>query len=191
MRRSGPLRLLPLLIIIVILTGCAYPISNPLRAQARRDLSIPQVIANPSAYRHALVIWGGAILSVENQDGRSTLLVKEYPLDWRGEPNIFRESDGRFLLHTSRYLDPAVYRKGRYITMAGEITGVKTEKSGKAEYRYPELSAREIHLWRDYPVVYYDYPPPAWDWGWGWGPPYYGWHHDYYYHSPPYYRHYW
>ena len=179
MQRSLPIRLLPLLALVLLLSGCVYPISKPLRLQARPDLTVPVIIDNPSAYGHAVVIWGGTILSVQNEGGQSSILVKEYPLDWRGEPNFYEESRGRFLVRTANYLDPAVYRRGRYVTIAGEVTGIRTEKSGQTEYRYPVLAAREMHLWRDYPIGFYDYPPPAWRWGWG--PPYGGWYDDYYY----------
>ena len=56
-----------------------------------------------------------------------------------GEPKETLASEGRFLMLADKYLDPYVYRKGKRITVAGEILGEKTKPLGELDYRYPLL----------------------------------------------------
>lgn len=151
----------------MMVIGCAHPISAPLRQQARKDLTLPKVIQAPGENRGSIVIWGGAIQAIENRDdGSTTLQIKEYPLDWTGEPNAYVESGGEFMVHTPQYLDPTIYERGRWITMGGELIGVRITQTDTLQYRYPEVVAREIHLWQIYPEVY------VFSSNWSWNPPY-------------------
>jgi outer membrane lipoprotein len=151
----------------LMVIGCAYPISAPLRQQARKDLSPALVVQNPEANRGAVVIWGGVIQEVEQRDdGSTTLVVKEFPLDWIGEPNSYRESRGQFIANTPQYLDPSVYEQGRWVTVGGAVTGVKITRADRLQYRFPEVETREIRLWKTFPEVYSLAPY------WTWGPPY-------------------
>jgi outer membrane lipoprotein len=47
-------------------------------------------------------------------------------------------------------LDPYLFRKGRRITVAGEIQGDQTGPLGEMDYRYPPLLSKQIYLWPDY-----------------------------------------
>ncbi len=140
--------------------------SYEVRAEARPDATFPMVQETPQAYVGSVVIWGGEILGTRNRsDGSTTLTVLEMPLE-AGEQPVEREmSRGRFLAVTSRYLDPAVYRRGTRITVAGRIAGEESRPVGGMRYRYPVVDILGIHIWKK-GVVYY-------------GPPYYGgpyWH---------------
>lgn len=157
-----------LFLCLLLAVGCAYPISSPLRQQARRDLTFNRVFENPDPYRGTVVIWGGVIRKVENQKDGSNLVVLAFPLTWREEPKVWEDPDGRFIVKSAKYLDPAVYCTGRRITVAGEVTGSQTRPLNEVPYRYPELTAREIHLWRSHPVHYFTY------YGYGYGPYWYG-----------------
>jgi outer membrane lipoprotein len=79
------------------------------------------------------------------------------------------ESEGRFLVHHSGYLDPAIYRSGRHLTVVGEVMGGKSLKIGEAEYRYPVLTSKFLHLWakahRYYGPNYYPYYYPIYPYG--------------------------
>ena len=77
--------------------------------------------------------------------------------EWVEEPEKEEPSGGRLLVLGERFLDPYHYRKGKEITVAGEILGEKTRPLGKMEYRYPLLLSKQIYLWRKHP---YYYPPP-------------------------------
>jgi outer membrane lipoprotein len=170
-------RLSWLLCVLFILTGCAPVISKNLREQADLSLSFGEVIRNPDAFKGRTVIWGGEIIETSNEENGETVLeVFQRPLNWREEPQETVASEGRFLVRVEKYLDPYIYRRGRKITVAGEILGSEVRPIGKMEYRYPLILSKEIYLWTYYYYPYYAYPYPYyypgypwWGWGWGWG----------------------
>jgi outer membrane lipoprotein len=172
-----------LLSLILLLSGCAHVISKDLRGKTDLSLTFGQVYQNPNTYRGKLVVWGGEIIETINQkDGTTQIEVYQKPLGWRGEPKETVTSEGRFLILTDKYLDPYLFRRGRKITVAGEILGEEFKHIGQMDYRYPLLSSKQIYLWPEYyyrPYPYYYYDPwwgyPYW-WGFGFGIYY---HHHY------------
>ncbi len=115
-----------------LLSGCAHVISKDLRGKADPSLTFREVFQNPNAYQGKMVIWGGDIVKTINQkDGTTLVEVFQLPLSRRGEPNETYPSEGRFLILTEKYLDPYLFRRGRKITVAGEILGERTMALGK------------------------------------------------------------
>ena len=178
MNRSPLSSLFLILLLMIVLPACAPVISKELRKTADLTTTFQQVFQNPEAYKGKTVIWGGEIIETINQKDRSTLVeVLQRPLDWLEEPQRTEPSGGRFLILADGYLDPYIFRRGRRLTVAGEILGGQTKPLGEMEYRYPLLRSKQIYLWGD--VYHYPYPPPYypyypwWYHGW-WGYPY-GW----------------
>jgi outer membrane lipoprotein len=162
-----------LLFLIIFLSGCAHVISKDLRGKADPSLTFGQVHQNPNAYKGKLVVWGGEIVQTENlKDGTTQIEVFQKPLGWRGEPKDTGYSEGRFLILTEQYLDPYLFRRGRKITVAGEIQGEKIKPLGEMDYRYPVVSSKQIYLWPVYyypPYPYYHYYDPWWGYPYWWG----------------------
>lgn len=160
------------LILLFALYGCAHVISKDLRKTIDPSVTFEQVIKNPELYKGKNVIWGGEIIDTFiHKDGTSEIEVFQRPLSSRGEPKLTDISEGRFIVHDLRYLDPYHYRRGRRITVAGEIIGQKIKPLGEMDYRYPLISAKQIYLWPEYyyyPYPYYYYDPwwyyPRWWW---------------------------
>jgi outer membrane lipoprotein len=177
---SNRLQWFLILFLSILLPGCAHVISKNLRANTDPSLTFSQVYQNPKAYRGKLVVWGGDIVDTINQkDGTTQIEVFKRPLDWREKPKETLVSEGRFLILADGYLDPYLYRRGRKITVAGEILGEKIKPLGEMDYRYPFLLSKQIYLWEDYyypPYPYYYYEP-WWGYPWypWWGYPYRGW----------------
>ena len=147
---------------LILFLGCV-PISKELRVQADRTLTFQQVFKNPDAYKGKIAIWGGDVVETINQkDGRTLIVVLQRPLDWMEEPKIQR-SEGRFIILVEGYVDPYVFRRGRKITVAGEILGRKVMRLGELEYPYPFLLSKQIYLWGE--RYYYPYPAPYYPWG--------------------------
>jgi outer membrane lipoprotein len=152
-------------VLFPLLSGCA-PISKELRTKTDQTLTFQQIFDNPEAYQGKMVIWGGEIIRTLNQKDKTTLIeVLQRPLGWREEPKRTDASGGRFLILAEGFLDPHLYRRGRAITVAGEILGEKMRFLGEIEYRYPLLLSKQIHLWREhyrrYPSPYF----PEYPWG--------------------------
>jgi outer membrane lipoprotein len=161
----------------VLFSGCAHVISKDLRTKSDPSLTINQFRQHPEAFKGKWVVWGGVIVETVNQkDGTTQIEVFQEPLGWRGEPKDMATSEGRFLILTDQYLDPYIFRRGKKITIAGEILGEKIKPLGEMDYRYPIVSSKQIYLWPEYyyqpyPYTYYD---PWWRYPYGWGYPYWG-----------------
>jgi len=162
--------LLWLFLIFSFISGCGHVISENLRKQIDPAITFKQVFENPSAYTGKMVLWGGEIIQAINQkDGTTLIEVFQTPLRWRGEPKDTEESipfEGRFLIRIAKYIDPYLYRRGRKITVAGEIQGEITKLLDEMSYRYPVILSRQIYLWEEYHYQYpthYYYYDPWWD----------------------------
>ena len=172
---SGAFYLVFSLFLMILFSGCT-PISRELRAQADRTLSFQQVFQNPETFRGKIVIWGGEIIETTNQkDGTTLIVILQRPLDWMQEPKIQR-SEGRFIILVEGYVDPYVFKRGRRITVAGEIVESKVMRLGELEYPYPLLQSKQLYLWGEYYYSPYPYPYyPWWHYGYTsprWGYPY-------------------
>ena len=181
MKTRTTIRILLLGTVLGLLSGCAsYPISKGLRQEAK-PLTLAQVNAHPHGYTDATVIWGGQIVTTVNSTNGGSIYVLKLPLNSDGRPSRYSISPGRFIAHRNGFIDPEIFRKGQLITVAGAITGVKTQPLQKSQYTYPVIGIEELHLWNRRPVTYYY--SPAWYWGaygpglsWGWYGPGWAWY---------------
>lgn len=171
-----------LLCVAILLTAgaCTYPISKQLRqAAGKENLNFSLVFENPAAYTGRIVLWGGKIIETTNVRDGTEMIILDVPLDFWGEPKEAQQSRGRFIARSVRFLDPAVYRPDREITLAAEVSGAEQRPLGATTYRYPVVMIKELYLWEPY---YYHhapyYPHYYWDYPF-WGP---------YYYCPVYYR---
>jgi len=141
------------------------------------DISYRQATPNIAHYKDAPVRWGGVVIGVENEQNFSLVQVLYYPLNSYGRPRLDKPNEGRFLIKSPEFLDPAVYIKDTEITVAGTLKGDIERKVGNKTLRLPLISSTVIYLWPAYiPGSYYGYG------GFGYGYPYYG-----YYGYYPYY----
>jgi outer membrane lipoprotein len=126
-------------------------------------LSYGEVNLDINRYQDAPVRWGGVIIDVENQAQSSLMQVVFYPLGFDGRPQLYKLGEGRFVIKSPEFLDPAVYTKNKEVTVAGTITGNIERRVGKRVVRVPLVSATAIHLWPPYvnnynPYYYNPYP---------------------------------
>jgi outer membrane lipoprotein len=176
MRAAGSFALIALL---AVLTGCA-PMSQDIRRQADESAPFLEIQKNPDKFMGTVVIWGGVIIETTNLKESTAIKVMRTALDIQERPTNLDSSDGRFIILAGRFLDPDIFKKGRQVTVGGEIAGKETQPIGEIQYIYPVVQAKELKLWEQpvpYPPYYYD----PWYWGpypwrpWGpWGRPY-GW----------------
>ncbi len=151
------------------LAGCATT-PPAIRHAPPADLQLGEARDNIDAHKDRLVRWGGSIVSVENKDNETWIEVLELKLSRSGEPKRYSPSAGRFLIRVSRFLDPAIYAKGRQITVAGVLEGDVERSIGKQPYSFPVVKAEEHYLWAPY-RRYGDYP--RYHYGYGYGHGYY------------------
>ena len=129
--------------------SCTSVISSEVRAQVAPQISYADIAQNPEAYIGIIIVAAGTIIDAKNLQEGTRLEVLQYPATSRGRPETGKPSGGRFLVLTSEYLETAIYRPGRSITVAGEVSGQQALPLGGTTYRYPVFVPREIHLWSE------------------------------------------
>lgn len=139
---------------VILIGGCSVPLSNKVREQASKGLSLAEVISDPAAYRGKTVIWGGVITRIVIHDDRTDIFIRETPLDFKGKPKDSDSSGGFFIARTPKKLDPEKFKEGSRITLAGEIAGQELGTYAKEPYAYPVLDIKESYLWETgFPTV--------------------------------------
>ena len=169
-----------LLIFISLLSACSN-LPPAIEDAPLYDISYSQATRNIAQYKAAPVRWGGVVIDVENEQNYSLVQVLYYPLKSYGRPQLDKANEGRFLIKSAEFLDPAVYTKDTEITVAGTLNGDVERKVGNKTLRLPLISSTVIYLWPVYvPGNYYGYGGYGYG-GFGYGYPYYG------YYGYPYY----
>jgi len=136
-----------LALIILLLTGCAPVISRSTLKDVNREIAFADIIKNPSAFKGNSVILGGRVILLSNGKDTTLIEVLQFPLSHSMKPLSRKGSGGRFIISAHGFLDPLVYR-GKLITVAGALEAPITKDLGKAEYTYPLIKSRELHLWK-------------------------------------------
>lgn len=155
-----------LLISCLLLSACTG-LPSAVRNVSTVPASYDQVKRDIDHYKGVAVRWGGVIIDVENEEHASLVQVLFHPLDFSGRPRLNKPGEGRFVIKSAEFLDPAVYSRDREITVAGVIEGNIERTVGNRTIEVPLLSATAIYLWPNYYNPYYDYR--------GYGPyPFYG-----------------
>jgi outer membrane lipoprotein len=136
-----------------------YPLSKQTRSEIDRTVTFSELRKHPDSFVGTVVVLGGEIVAIENEQNTTLLELLQKRTDLFMRPRDEDATEGRFLVLASGFLDPAVYKEGRRITVAGQVSGKRTQRLGNIDYVYPLLQAKELYLWPDYPErVYYPYP---------------------------------
>jgi outer membrane lipoprotein len=177
-----PLTLATLSSATLLLSGCFKP-------PAQLAGTFPQISVT-EAQRGGMtgqrVRWGGVIVGTTPEKEETCFEILARPLNSKARPKRTDESQGRFIACARGFYDPAIYTRGRKVTVVGTLEQPEMRKIGEHEYQYPKVAAETVYLWpkREESRVYYY---PAWsDWYWGpgpyggyyapfWGPWPYGW----------------
>jgi outer membrane lipoprotein len=137
------------LVIVAALSvaGCAPVISQGSLKTVDQEIRFEQVLENPDAYQGTAVLLGGEIIKTENMPNRTVMIVLQRPLGYRQEPASDGESKGRFIVSAPEFLDPAIYRYRRKITVVGSVIGKEVRPLGELEYAYPVIEKKELYIW--------------------------------------------
>ncbi len=162
------------ILLLMVLTACA-PLSQDIRRQAGKSAPFSEIQRSPDTFIGTVVVWGGVVIEITNLKESTAIKVLQAALDMQERPTETDRSEGRFIIVVDRFLDPDIFKKGRQVTVGGEIAGKEIQPIGEIQYVYPVVRARELKLWEQpapYPPYYYD----PWYWGpypWRpWGRPY-------------------
>lgn len=150
----------------LVLMGCASVVPKDLQAAADRALTLSEIRQRPQQSLGRTVILGGEILQVTPEAEQTEVEVLERPLGSRDRPQQTDESRGRFVVMMDGFLDPAIYRVGRGVTIVGEVRGVITRPIGEVMYTLPVLQGGYLYLWPERVVYEPFWSHPFWadDW---------------------------
>ena len=148
----GPMRygIFPLCMatLAFIITGaCAPVISQQALDEVDDSVRFVDLLADPDAYRGRTVLLGGYVIETMNLPEKTLMVVLQSPLGYRQEPAAEKSSMGRFIVSVPGFMDPAIYRPGRKVTIAGRISGKEKRPLGESEYTYPVIAKKELYLW--------------------------------------------
>jgi outer membrane lipoprotein len=142
-------------------SGCATaPFPQELTRSVDRALTLKELRAQPTAHTGARVILGGDIVATLPKPGETEIEVLSRRLGGGDVPERGDNTDGRFLVRSREFLDPAVYARGRRLTVLGMVAGAEDRRVGELPYSYPVINAERIKLWpAEAPWVGGEYPP--------------------------------
>jgi outer membrane lipoprotein len=130
-----------------ILAACAGGISRQARSQVTYYGPFNSVQQQPESHKGETVMWGGRIIETLNKDNSTELLVLQLQLTDQEFPVDNDKSQGRFIIRSSQFMDPAIYPEGTLITVVGRIEGSENQPIGEMSYVYPVINMIEIKKW--------------------------------------------
>ncbi|MBI5888641.1 MAG: Slp family lipoprotein [Deltaproteobacteria bacterium] len=152
---------LSLMLLSISLSGCGSVMSEAVLKKVDRGLTLDIVRAKPDAYAGRGVLWGGIILASENMEDSTEIEVLETELFSDDTPQSESQSlsKGRFIIKAEKFLDTAVFKPAKRVTVAGVVKGARTGKIGKMDYTYPVVTPMELKLFDPQPKVYIGVTP--------------------------------
>jgi outer membrane lipoprotein len=135
------------LFVFFITAGCAPPFSKETLDTVNRNISFQELKKEPEKFKGTSVMLGGMIIGSKNTQEGALIEILQKPLDTDGRPLQTDSTEGRFLIRSDTFLDPAVYHEGRLITVVAEVIGRKELQLDDIMYAYPLLIVKDLHLW--------------------------------------------
>ncbi|ALB63046.1 Starvation lipoprotein Slp paralog [Cronobacter condimenti 1330] len=175
MMRSGILALGAL-----FLSGCVSVPDAIKGTSPTPQQDLVRVMNAPQLYVGQEARFGGRVVNVDNQQGKTRLEIATLPLDSVARPLLGQPSRGRIYADVSGFLDPVDFRN-QLVTVVGPITGTAEGKVGARPYKFMVMQVNGFKRWRvTQQVVMPPQPIDPWMWGgrpgfgYGYGP--WGWY---------------
>ena len=159
----------------LMLSGCvtipdAIKGSSPMPQQ-----DLVRVMNAPQLYVGQEARFGGKVVDIQNQQGKSRLEIATVPLDGAARPALGEPSRGRIFADVNGFIDPVDFR-GQLVTVVGPIVGVVDGKVGNTPYKFMLMNAIGYKRWNVVQQVVMP-PQPMMDpwmfgprpWGYGYG----------------------
>jgi len=171
-------RLLTVGSLALALTGCVSVPDAIQGSSPTPQQDLVRVMNAPELYVGQESRFGGKVVEVINQQGKTRLEIATVPLDSGARPVLGEASRGRIYADVNGFLDPVDFR-GQLITVVGPITGAEQGKVGNTPYKFMTMQVNGYKRWRVQQQVMMP-PPDPWYWGphpwrYGYGYGYGGW----------------
>lgn len=172
-------------IVAVALSGCVSVPDAIKGSSPTPQEDLVRVMNAPQLYVGQESRFGGKVVKVINQKGKTRLEIAAVPLDSGARPILGRTSVGRILAEVNGFIDPVDFQN-QLVTVVGPITGVYEGQVGGAPYKFLVVNVEGYKRWHiAKQVVLPPVPMDPWmmgphPWrhgygGWGWynpGPAY-------------------
>ena len=127
--------------------ACAAGISQQARTQVTYSGPFAALQKSPDQHVGEILMLGGKVIETTGTAGASEITVLQLPLGTRDRPQDGDHSQGRYLIQSDDFLDPAIYQQGSLLTVVGKLSGGETRSIGSFQYLYPVVKAIEIKPW--------------------------------------------
>ncbi len=136
------------------------------------------VMDAPRLYIGQEARFGGKVVDILNQQGKTRLEIATVPLDSGARPVLGEPSRGRIYADVNGFLDPVDFR-GQLVTVVGPITGAVDGKVGETAYKFMTMDVTGYKRWHlTQQVMMPPQPIDPWfgpnSWRYGYGP--WGWY---------------
>lgn len=163
---------------LLALSGCVT-IPDAIKGTSPTPVDQLSMVQNaPKQFTGAEARFGGTVVELTNERGRTVLEIAVVPLDSGARPILGVPSQGRLLASVKGFLDPVDF-SGQLVTVVGPITGLQDGKIGMTPYQYVTMDVTGFKRWRIAQQIVIP-PQPIGPWGWhggrwrpGWD---YGWY---------------
>jgi starvation-inducible outer membrane lipoprotein len=141
-----------LVLMLVMLTGCATGISPGLQQQAGPPVDFATLSAHPEQYQGKVVILGGEVMTVQPLGQGSLMTISQRELDKLYEYKPV-PSGGTFVVESDQWLSPGTYQPKSTVKIAGEVIG---RRNGFVALKAREVVLASAPIWEKW---YYPVPP--------------------------------
>ncbi|PHM28540.1 Slp family lipoprotein [Xenorhabdus innexi] len=132
----------------MILIGCASVPDSIKGTTKHPEENLISVKNRPDLYIGHEGRFGGKVLSVLNEKGRTRLEISTMPLASNAAPLIEAPSLGRLYAYVNSFLEPTDF-KNHYVTVIGFIKGIEKGKVGDSPYNYVVLNVNGFKRWHE------------------------------------------
>lgn len=161
--------------VVAALSGCASVPDAIKGTTPTPQQDLVRVMNAPQLYVGQEARFGGKVISVQNQQGKTRLEIATVQLDDAARPELGEASRGRIFADVNGFIDPVDFR-GQLVTVVGPIVGVVDGKVGNTLYKFMLMNATGYKRWNVVQQVVMP-PQPMMDpwmfgprpWGYGYG----------------------
>jgi len=123
--RHPLLRTALLLIATIPLAGCARPFSEGALIKINRSIAFSELKKDPERYKGIWLLFVGIIVGSKNTKDGTIIEILQKPMDHDGHTLDTDATEGRFIAQSGLFLDGAIYRRGRELSVIAEVVGQK------------------------------------------------------------------
>ncbi|ELY4573614.1 Slp family lipoprotein [Cronobacter turicensis] len=165
---------------VLLLGGCVSVPDAIKGTSPTPQQDLVRVMNAPQLYIGQEARFGGRVVNVDNEKGKTRLEIATLPLDSAARPLLGQPSRGRIYADVGGFLDPVDFRN-QLVTVVGPITGTADGKIGASPYKFMVMQVNGFKRWRvTQQVVMPPQPIDPWMWGprpgWGYGYGPWGWY---------------